>query len=104
LVKKQYLITGYLEYLLEKQLAKDENDNPLIQIITPKDPNRRGSQLSIIFNRSLEKVQKNLDERGIVCDIRMPNVMRITPVVLYTRYVDVLRFVMTLKQILTIKQ
>lgn len=66
LVKKQYLITGYLEYLLIKHLSEDENKNKLIEIITPRNPNQRGSQLSIIFSISLEKVQKELDERGIV--------------------------------------
>ena len=69
LVVKQYLITGYLEFLLEKHLAMDENQNPLIEIITPRNPNQRGSQLSIIFSVSLEKVQKELDERGIVVGI-----------------------------------
>lgn len=69
LVKKQYLITGYLEYLLQKHLGKDENQNPLIEIITPKNPNQRGSQLSVIFSVSLETVQKELDERGIVVGV-----------------------------------
>ena len=120
IVKKQYLITGYLEFLLEKLLSRDENQNSLLEIITPRNPNQRGAQLSVIFSVSLEKVQKHLDERGIVvgrteklllepaylaalllqCDIRMPNVMRITPCALYTRYVDVFNFVTTLKSIL----
>lgn len=66
LVKKQYLITGYLEYLLEKHISKDKNQNRLIEIITPKNPKQRGSQLSVIFSVSLNKVQNDLDERGIV--------------------------------------
>ena len=66
IVKKQYLITGYLEYLLEKYFSDDENQNRLIEIITPRNPKQRGSQLSVIFNCSLAKVQEQLDERGIV--------------------------------------
>lgn len=69
IVKKQFLITGYLEYLIEKHLSKDANQKPLTEIITPKDPKQRGSQLSIIFNCSLEKVQKELDERGVVVSL-----------------------------------
>lgn len=66
IVKKQYLMTGYLEFLLEVLLSKDENQNALLEIITPKNPNQRGAQLSVVFSVSLEKVQKELDERGIV--------------------------------------
>ena len=69
IVKKQYLITGYLEFLLGTLLSRDENQNPLLEIITPKNPKQRGAQLSIIFSVSLEKVQKQLDERGIVVSV-----------------------------------
>lgn len=79
-------LTRYLELLLEGCL-------PEIKILTPKDPNQRGSQLSLQFSIDIKKVHEQLTKEGIICDIRRPNIMRIAPVPLYNNFTDVLNFV-----------
>ncbi|XP_046384253.1 kynureninase-like isoform X1 [Ischnura elegans] len=89
ILEKQRLLTGYTELLLQKHLA---SVNALI--ITPKDPNERGSQLSIRFPPGkLDPVARELDALGVVFDIRHPDVLRIAPAPLYNSYQDVWRFV-----------
>ncbi|XP_065569347.1 kynureninase-like [Artemia franciscana] len=91
---KQYLLTGYLEWLISF-LLKDE-----VKIITPAIPRERGCQLSFVFKRDLKEVHKELESRGIVCDVRLPSVMRIAPTPLYNKYEEVYRFVIILKEVL----
>ncbi|XP_074598104.1 kynureninase-like [Brevipalpus obovatus] len=109
--KKQFLLTGYLEYLLkthfgshkpilEMNNGKNADGTPFLNIITPSDPTQRGSQLSLVFSIPLTKVQESLQKRGIVCDVRTPNVMRVSPAPLYNSFVDVYKFVKNLKQVL----
>jgi kynureninase len=38
---------------------------------------------------------------GVICDWREPNVIRVTPVPLYNRYVDAWQFVTALQSLLT---
>lgn len=64
LLTKQHLLTGYLEYLLDE--INDSAGGNLIDIITPRDPARRGSQLSLIFSISLEDIHSRLEKRGVV--------------------------------------
>jgi kynureninase len=61
-------------------------------IITPKDPNRRGCQLSLLFADRGKEVFERITEAGIVADWREPNVIRIAPVPLYNTFEDCYRF------------
>ena len=60
---KQFLLTGFLEYLLEKDLKK------VVKIITPKRVQERGSQLSIEFDRDLAQIQKDLEAEKVIVSI-----------------------------------
>lgn len=98
---KQFLLTGYLEYLLDANFSPHPNHSPnklTVSIITPRDPNKRGSQLSIYFSHDLQKVKEKLEKQGILCDTRYP-IMRIAPVPLYNSYEDVWNFVLGLKEV-----
>lgn len=66
--QKQFLITGYLEFLLKKYFSKDKcnPDGPFVDIITPSNPSQRGSQLSIMFSVPLGRVQEALQKHGVV--------------------------------------
>ena len=68
IVEKQKLITGYLEYLLcnKFSLTSESERKQSVQILTPKEANRRGSQLSLVFSLPLDNVQKELEKRGVV--------------------------------------
>ena len=94
ILTKQFLITGYLEHLLTTRLSNH------LKVITPKDTNHRGCQLSLVFNCDLNAVHHRIQSRGIICDVRYPNAMRIAPAPLYVSYSDVLRFVDILQEAL----
>lgn len=67
--KKSLLLTGYLEYLLDYYLSKNsphrKTDN-FVEIVTPRDPNQRGCQLSLKFSLSIQRVFVELEKRGVV--------------------------------------
>ncbi|XP_051568133.1 kynureninase-like isoform X3 [Myxocyprinus asiaticus] len=96
--RKSVLLTGYLEFLIKHYYSKDESqpDKPFIDIITPSDPEQRGCQLSLSFSLPIRAVFKELERRGIACDLREPNVLRIAPVPLYNTFTDVHRFITVL--------
>jgi kynureninase len=81
--EKSLQLTAYAQYLLEliKHLP--------FEIITPKDTNRRGAQLSLLFKDRGREVFEALSAKGVVADWREPNVIRIAPVPMYNTYEDV---------------
>ncbi|XP_036400531.1 kynureninase isoform X2 [Megalops cyprinoides] len=93
--QKSILLTGYLEYLITHYYTKDEANpkKPFVQIITPSNPQERGCQLSLSFSAPIRAVFRELEKRGVACDMREPNVLRIAPVPLYNSFRDVHRFI-----------
>lgn len=91
---KSINLTGYLEYLILQM------NNKNIDIITPKDPNQRGCQLSIKLNNSNKILHENLRLNNVITDWRDPNVMRCAPVPFYNSYQDVYNFVKILRKLL----
>lgn len=87
-------LTGYLEALVDARLRGT------LQVLTPRDPARRGCQLSlrVLEGRGLtgrdagRALFEHLGSQGIVGDWREPDVIRISPVPLYNTHADVLRF------------
>ncbi len=92
--EKAIKLTGYLEFLL------NEMENKEIEIITPKNQEERGSQLSIkILNRD-KKLFYLLEKMGVIADWREPDVIRISPIPLYNGFTDVFKFIKILKETL----
>jgi kynureninase len=89
---KSELLTGYLEYLV-----KTISDN--VEIITPFIPSERGNQLSLVMKEYGEVVFNELGEKGVVCDWREPDVIRIAPSPLYNSYADIYFFFEILKSL-----
>ena len=61
-------------------------------MLTPPEPERRGCQLSIRLSptpRNGAAFARRLRAAGVVADWRSPDVLRLTPVPLYNRFVDV---------------
>jgi kynureninase len=92
---KSLLLTGYLEYLLETELPDE------VSIFTPRNPSERGCQLSLTFKKDIDTIFHSLKEKGVVCDMRKPNIMRVAPTPLYNSFQDVLEFVQILKEVLS---
>ncbi|XP_039194162.1 kynureninase isoform X1 [Crotalus tigris] len=93
--RKSILLTGYLEYLIRHYYGKDRNDpeKPLIKIITPSHHEKRGCQLTLLFSVPIRDVFKELEKRGVACDMREPDALRVAPVPLYNTFQDVHTFV-----------
>ena len=65
-----------------------------MDILTPRDPSRRGAQLSVVVKgRDVVAVQKALRARGAVVDERKPDVIRVAPAPLYNSFEDCRKFV-----------
>ena len=95
LISKSKSLTGFLEYLI------NELNNSKINIITPKNPQERGCQLSIQVKDANKKLHTQLTKSGVISDWREPDVIRVAPAPLYNSYQDVYEFVQRLKKILT---
>jgi kynureninase len=83
---KSELLTGYLVYLLDRQARKR------FEIITPRDPRQRGCQLSLLDRGNARELLRSLENAGVVCDFREPNVIRVAPVPLYNTFHEVWTF------------
>ncbi|MEM0518527.1 kynureninase [Aequorivita flava] len=92
--KKSDKLTGFLEFLLE------EMNNSSIKIITPRNPEERGCQLSIQVKNADKRLHTKLTEAGVISDWREPDVIRVAPAPLYNSFEDVFRFSEKLKEIL----
>lgn len=93
---KAISLTGYLEYLV-KSLGEE-----VINIITPSDPNQRGSQLSIQVKNANKELFNKITEDGVIADWREPDVIRVAPVPMYNSYEDVWQFYEILRRRLTV--
>ena len=93
---KSVALTNFLEELLQP-LA------PAVQILTPRDPARRGCQLSLRLAAGEHRGRQVFDAlaaRGVVCDWRSPDIIRVAPVPLYNRFEDTWRFARALRDTL----
>ncbi|MHA1983319.1 MAG: kynureninase [Candidatus Hodarchaeales archaeon] len=92
--EKSLKLTNYFEYLLKENL---ENK---ITIITPKNIEERGCQLSVVVKHNPKIIHEQLHPNGIICDWREPDIIRCAPVPLYNSYTDVYDFVQILSRLI----
>jgi kynureninase len=84
-------LTGYLERVLETVTA-----DRAITVVTPREANRRGCQLSLRVDspggaHELARVLRH--DHGVITDAREPDIVRMAPVPLYSTYHDCWRAV-----------
>ncbi len=82
-------LTGYLERMLD--------DMP-VEVITPRDPDERGAQLSLRFPDAAS-VLARLAMRGVVADHRSPDLIRVAPIPLYSTFHETWRFARILAEL-----
>uniref|UniRef100_A0A8C8ARS4 Kynureninase n=1 Tax=Otus sunia TaxID=257818 RepID=A0A8C8ARS4_9STRI len=101
--RKSILLTGYLEYLIKHYYNEDKTnpEKPFVKIITPSQIEERGCQLTLSFSLPIKSVFKELEKRGVACDMREPNALRVAPVPLYNSFHDVHRFIEILGSAIT---
>ena len=83
-----YLVRGIHEYLHE-----------CLEILTPLEPVRRGSQLSLRVRSGRDEGRalfEYLEEEGVLTDWREPDVIRVAPVPLYNSFRDCFELLRTI--------
>lgn len=94
-------LTNFMEELLEASpfyLPNSAQSSSFgFKILTPREPEQRGAQLSLLFQphnhdshaNVMESVHKYLHNHAIICDERRPDVIRLAPVPLYNTFAEV---------------
>lgn len=86
--------------LSERFIAEVEGRCPDLTLASPRDPERRGSQVSFAFDHGYAAMRALID-RGVIGDFRAPNLMRFGFTPLYLDEGDVVAAVDILEDILT---
>jgi kynureninase len=93
---KSVALTDFMDALVRRL-------EPQVHILTPRASSERGCQLSIRIAGGTQRGRAVFDAllaRGVVCDWRTPDIIRVAPVPLYNRFEDVAQFAQTLSEIL----
>lgn len=90
---KSLLLSSYLDFLLAALPAER------FETITPRAPQDRGCQVSILVHDRPRERFAALAAEGIVGDYREPNVIRIAPAPLFNTFHEVWRFVRVLARV-----
>lgn len=84
--KKSELQTAFLLELLALFPSS------FFEMITPKETKLRGGQISLLIHQDGETCLKRLEKRGVICDFRPPNIIRVTPSPLYNTFSEIYQF------------
>ena len=87
---KSMRLTDYAIRLLREHTGDD------VQVITPQAREERGCQLSLRVKGGAKRGRRIFDvlgDRGIICDWREPDIIRIAPAPLYNRFMEIFDFV-----------
>ena len=95
---KSEQLTAYLQFIFNAVVEKYPEIN--LEIITPKEPKKRGCQLSVKLIGIDKRFFKALTDHGVIADFREPDVVRLAPVPLYNSFTDVFQFGETLDALL----
>jgi kynureninase len=81
--ERSVALTAYLEMAIESLV-------PDAEIVTPRDPTARGSQLSIRLPDAPGRLA-SIEALGVAADFREPDIVRVAPVPMYVSYHDAWR-------------
>lgn len=85
---KSVKLTGYLQFLIENLAGAGKR----YMVITPREKDERGCQLSILVQEHPKELFAKLEAANVKCDFREPNVIRAAPTPLYNTFHEVWRF------------
>jgi kynureninase len=94
--QKSIKLTNYLQFLLESE--PDGQSKKQYTIITPRQADQRGCQLSILVREHPKELFTKLEAADVKCDFREPNVIRAAPTPLYNTFHEVWRFANILRR------
>jgi kynureninase len=95
---KQKLLSEYVWFMLDG--VNDLLTSKPIEFITPREPEQRGCQVSLLMLKNGRAVFDALAKSGVMADWREPDVIRLAPVPLYNTFEEVWQFANILRQIL----
>ena len=98
--EKSLKMTDYLMFLVDEVLSKPPYN---YSIVTPREPERRGGHVAIAHKEGW-RINQALKARGVIPDFRPPNIIRLAPIPLYTKYHDVWKVARHLKKIVDGKE
>lgn len=84
---KSLKMSTYFYHLL------DTLDQNAFKVITPREMKDRGAQFSIIVHKNGRHIFEELERRGVICDWREPDCIRVAPAPLYNSFEDIYNFV-----------
>lgn len=84
---KSVSLTSYMEFLLQQKSSLK------FSLVTPREPQRRGAQISIRAAGKGRRLCDQLAAQGVIGDWREPGIFRVAAAPLYNTYQDVYRFV-----------
>jgi kynureninase len=90
LCEKSARLTGYLEYTVDRLAAEFPDAD--ISIITARNPDQRGCQISMDVAGRERKLFDEMIAAGLIADYRQPCIIRMAPVPLYNSFEDVFVF------------
>ncbi|TDN87180.1 kynureninase [Salegentibacter sp. 24] len=95
LIEKRNKLVAYLEFVLH-EIDKEVDSN--FEIITPKNQDERGTQLSVFLHGQGRALFNYLMKNGVITDWREPNVIRLAPAPFYCSFEDMYQFGQILKK------
>ena len=98
LAQKGEALASFLIDCLDSIAQEAGEGSSAVQLITPREPRARGCQISLRVPQGAQGLHKLLSDRGVVCDFRRPDVIRVAPVPLYNSFTDVWRFAEILRE------
>ena len=90
--------------LSERFVAELDARCPELVLASPRDPARRGSQVSFAFEHGYAAVQALIRRHGVIGDFRAPDLMRFAFTPLYLSMEDVLRAVDAIERVLAARE
>jgi kynureninase len=94
--EKSERMISYLQFLLDRIAPR--GGGPRFEVITPRPLAERGCQFSMFVHDRPRELFKRLEDSGVVCDFREPNVVRVAPTPLYNTFHEIWRFARVLEE------
>ena len=82
--EKSVLLTGYMEYLLDTffgEHSPERTTDAYMRILTPRNAEQRGCQLSLKFSTDIAKVYQELLKRGVAVSLSLIQTFPVTQLV-----------------------
>lgn len=101
IVKKGKELSDYLLFMVGD--VNNEPGTSAIKIITPRNENEKGSQISMLVPDNGKYVFDTITKKGVFADWREPDVIRVAPAPLYNSFEEVWKFGEILREVYRVK-